>query len=115
VWRFISKLDSQRGATTMANQMSQTESGKYPLDNLTYDLISIIHNKSEALVAYDRYLQDAQSNERIRRSIEKLRLQDQECISELCEHLSHLLGQQTQSNSAGQAAMAGGSKSAAKR
>lgn len=99
----------------MANQMSQTESGKYPLDNLTYDLISIIHNKSEALVAYDKYLQDAQSNERIRRSFEKLRLQDQECISELCEHLSHLLGQQAQPNSTGQAAMAGGGKSTAKR
>lgn len=99
----------------MANQMGQTESGKYPLDNLTYDLISIIHNKSEALAAYEKYLQDAQSNERVRRSLEKLRLQDQECVSELCEHLSYLLGQQSQSNPIGQAALASGNKATTKR
>jgi hypothetical protein len=31
-----------------------------PLDNLTYDIVSILHEKSQALEAYDTYIEDAQ-------------------------------------------------------
>ena len=91
----------------MANAGRMSSSKHFPLDNLTYDLITVIHEKSKALEAYDQYLQDAQSNERVRQSVEKIRKQDEECISELQQHLGFLIGQQQ-----GSSAQPGASKSA---
>ena len=31
------------------------------INNLEYDLVTVLHNKSEAIQAYDKYIQDAQS------------------------------------------------------
>ncbi|HWQ32095.1 MAG TPA: hypothetical protein VNQ79_04365 [Blastocatellia bacterium] len=90
------------------------KSGKhFPLDNLTYDLITMIYEKSKALEACDKYLQDAQGNERIRQSFEKIRKQDEECITELQQHLSYLIGQQ--SGMASKTASTGGSSSSSGR
>jgi hypothetical protein len=39
---------------------TKAENGKdFPLDNLVYDLISVIHEKSQALEAYEACEQDA--------------------------------------------------------
>src|SRR3954469_11992924 len=33
--------------------------GHFPMDNLTYDVVTILHEKSKGLEAFDRYTQDA--------------------------------------------------------
>ncbi len=35
--------------------MAQQTSGNFALDHLTYDLIAIMHEKSQALEAYEKY------------------------------------------------------------
>lgn len=84
------------------NQASTSSSQNFPLDNLTYDLMMIITEKSKGLKAMDKYIQDAQSNQRVKETLEKIRKQDAECVVEMTRHLSFLIGQQ----SAGQAGAA---------
>jgi hypothetical protein len=61
---------------------------------LKYDLMMIITEKSKGLEAMDKYLQDAQGNQRVKDSLEKIRQQDAECVKELAQHLSFLIGKQ---------------------
>ncbi|HYG98712.1 MAG TPA: hypothetical protein VD837_06235 [Terriglobales bacterium] len=66
--------------------------GTFPLDNLTFDLITILHEKSKALEAYDKYLRDAQNDQQVRNALERIREDDQRHISELQQHLHRCLG-----------------------
>lgn len=76
------------------NQGKTSSGQNFPLDNLVYDLIMVIAKKSKALKAMDQYLQDAQNNQRVKESFEKIRKQDEEFIKELTQHLSYLIGRQ---------------------
>jgi hypothetical protein len=77
----------------MANRKSSAQSGNFPLDNLTYDMITIIYEKSKGLEAYDRYLKDAQGNPEIRELFEQFREQDEECVQQLQQQLASMLSE----------------------
>ena len=79
----------------MANQNASNQSGSFPLDDLCYDLITIIHKKSKALEAYDKYMRDAQNDNEIRQLLEQIRQQDTQQVQQLTQHLGRLLGQQS--------------------
>jgi DNA-binding GntR family transcriptional regulator len=68
----------------------QGTSGQFVLDNLTYDLITIIHEKSKALEAYDKYDRDAQEHQEIRQLLQQIRQQDEQAIQQLMPHLGQL-------------------------
>lgn len=70
---------------------SVEKEGDFPVDNLTYDLIAIIHEKSKALEAYHKYVEDAQEHDEILTTLEEIRRQDEECVGELQRHLTQLL------------------------
>ena len=42
--------------STTQGQNAQGRSGSFPLDNLTYDLVTVLYEKSKALEAYDKFL-----------------------------------------------------------
>jgi hypothetical protein len=65
--------------------------GSFVLDNNTYNVIAILHKKSEALEVYDKYLRDAAQDREVRSVLERIRQQDQQAIRELERHLSRLL------------------------
>ncbi len=79
-------------------QASERE-GDYPLDNLTFNLITIMHKKSRALEAYDKYIEDAQDNEEISELLEEMRSQDADCVMQLQQHLTRLLTEQSEAGS----------------
>ena len=70
-------------------------SGNFQLDNLTYDLITVLHEKSKGLEAFDEYLRDAQGDNESRQCFEELRRQDQENIQRLQQLLSRRLSTQS--------------------
>ena len=78
----------------MATQSTSGRSGHFPLDNISYDLITIIHEKSKALEAYDTYMQDVQSDQQLGQLLQEIRQQDEQCIQKLQQHLTRTLGQQ---------------------
>lgn len=93
----------------------------FPLDNLTFNLITIMHKKSKAIEAYDKYLEDAQADEEIRELIEEIRSQDEDFVLQLQQHLTRLLteqpeagGETTRNVSKTNTAKAGSTSSAAR-
>jgi H2-forming N5,N10-methylenetetrahydromethanopterin dehydrogenase-like enzyme len=62
----------------------------FPLDNNTYNVITVIHEKSKGLEAFDEYLQDA--DEELRELLQEIREQDTRAIEQLQEHLRRLVG-----------------------
>ncbi len=70
--------------------MATQQQGK--LDNLTYDLIAIIHEKSHGLEAYDKYLQDAQGNQQVADVLQQIRQQDEQAVQQLAGVLRQVLG-----------------------
>ncbi len=67
-----------------------SSSGRFPLDNLTYNVITILHEKSKGLEAFDRYLRDARGDE-VADLLEEIREQDERAVEELQDHLRRLL------------------------
>jgi hypothetical protein len=65
--------------------------GNFPLDNLTFDLITILHEKSKGLEAYDKYLRDAGSDQQLRQVLERIRDEDTRQIQELQQHLQRFI------------------------
>lgn len=63
-----------------------------PLDDLTYDIVSILHEKSQALEAYDDYLEDARAEPDVKRVLEDIRRHDEEDVQKLRSELGRLLG-----------------------
>ena len=54
-----------------------------PLPNEVYNLIATLHEKSQALAAYEYYVEDA-SDDQSREHIEHMVRLDQECV-QMCE------------------------------
>jgi hypothetical protein len=61
--------------------------GRFPIDNLTYDLITVIHEKSQGLEAFDRYLKDCSEDDECKTLFEEIRQQDEEAIKQLTNSL----------------------------
>jgi bacterioferritin (cytochrome b1) len=69
---------------------------KKPLDNLTYDIVTMLHAKSQALEAYDSYIEDAQQDPDTVRLLEDIRRHDEEDVKRLRFELGRLLGMTAQ-------------------
>jgi rubrerythrin len=63
------------------------------INNLEYDLVTVLHNKSEAIQAYDKYIQDAQSqnSQPCVELFQKLQQQDVETAQEIRQHLQQVM------------------------
>jgi hypothetical protein len=90
------------GDITMANQGATKHggqgqsSGNFPLDNLSYDLVTVLYEKSKGLEAYDKYIQDAQNDQQARQLFEQMRQQDEQFIQQLTQQLGLRSGRQGQ-------------------
>lgn len=72
--------------------MTQQHSGEaFALDNLTYDLITLVHEKSKALEAYGKYEHDAQGYPSIQQLLQQLRQQDEYAVQQLIRQLAYLM------------------------
>ncbi len=63
------------------------------ISNLEYDLLTALHNKAEAVNAYDQYIQDAQqmNSQPCVQLFEKLKQQDLEMSQEIRYHLMQVM------------------------
>ena len=79
---------------TKQNQ-SQTQSQKFALDNPTYDLISVLYQKSKGLEAFEKYLKDFQGENEIRQELEQIREDDFRHVQTLEQHLQRRFSEST--------------------
>ena len=63
------------------------------INNLEYDLVTVLHNKSEAIQAYDKYIQDAQTqnSQPCVELFQKLQQQDVQTAQEIRQHLQQVM------------------------
>lgn len=75
---------------------------QHPLDNLTFDWVSVVKNKGDALLAYKKYIKDAEAagSQECAQMFQRLHDEDARHLNEAKRHLSEVLagrmGQQTQ-------------------
>ncbi|NMG11708.1 hypothetical protein [Brasilonema sp. UFV-L1] len=64
-----------------------------PVSNLEYDFITVLHNKAEAIKAYETYINDAQQagSQPCVELFEKLRESDIEYVQEIRRHLQEVM------------------------
>ena len=63
-----------------------------PLEDLAYDLITVLHEKAKGLEAIDRYVEDAKGDEEARELFERIRDADEEQIEEIKRVVARCLG-----------------------
>ncbi len=61
--------------------------GTFPLDNMSYDLVCLIYEKSKGLEALDRYLQDVAGDEVLNELFLQIRAGQARRVQELAHHL----------------------------
>ncbi|WP_414624012.1 hypothetical protein [Calothrix sp. CCY 0018] len=72
---------------TVANASTQ------PISNLEYDFLTVLHNKAEAIRAYDTYIKDAQeaNSQPCAELFQKLRQTEMEQVQEIRHHLQEVM------------------------
>jgi rubrerythrin len=83
-------VSTSSGEQERAMSKSSTQS---PIDDLTYDVITVLQNKAKALEAYDKYLSDAESedDDELKDLFTEMRRQDEEHVQVLKEALARRL------------------------
>jgi predicted ribosome quality control (RQC) complex YloA/Tae2 family protein len=74
-----------------SSSSSSQSTGQGKLDNITYNVITVLHEKSKGLEAYDKYLQDVQGNDEVKQIFEEIRQQDEQSVQRLQDVLRTLL------------------------
>ena len=69
----------------------KSEAMESPLDDLAFDVVTVLHEKAQALEAYAKYLEDAEGDDELRELFEDMRRTDREHIIALKEALGRLL------------------------
>lgn len=70
-----------------------TQHDQHPLSDLAYDWITLIQNKAQALIAYDKYIQDAQqaNSPECVELFKRIHDQDKQQLQEAKQHLMMVL------------------------
>jgi hypothetical protein len=69
-------------------QERYAETGTYPLNDLTYDLIALLHEKSRGLEELDRFLEDAHGDREAAILLHDMRQREARSIQQLQQHLA---------------------------
>ena len=73
-------------ASAQLRRRASPQPAPFPLDDLTHDLITILHEKSKGLEPFDHYLEDARDDPDLRLTLEDIREQDERAMTELRDH-----------------------------
>lgn len=66
--------------------------GSSPVDNLTYDLVTALQNKLQAITAYETFLKDAQGDDQCTTLFRQLQADDRKHAELLKQELTRHLG-----------------------
>jgi hypothetical protein len=86
-----SSASSSKKPSASSGGGKRSSSSGEGLDDLTYNVITVLHEKSKGLEAYEQYLEDASDNEEVRQIFEELRDQDLEAVGRLEQCLQTLI------------------------
>jgi hypothetical protein len=64
--------------------------GTQKIDNILYDVVAVLHEKSKGLQAYDKYEKDVQNHPEVKRVLEEIRRSDEQSVKRLEDCLTQL-------------------------
>ena len=67
------------------------------INDALYNVITVLHEKSKGLEAYDKYEQDLQGNEEILEIFQEIRQNDEDAVQRLRECLQQLVSAESES------------------
>jgi hypothetical protein len=76
---------------TQSSSGRMGQSGK--IDNVLYDVVTVLHEKSKGLEAYDKYDRDLQGNNQIKQIFDEIRRNDEQAVQRLQDCLRQLVSQ----------------------
>jgi hypothetical protein len=85
-----SSSSNKKPSSSSGRDRGSSSSGE-GLDDLTYNVITVLHEKSKGLEAYEQYIDDASDNDEVREIFEELRDQDLEAVNRLEQCLQTLM------------------------
>ncbi len=74
--------------------------GKTPFANGARTVVTVLHEKSKGLEAYDKYDRDLQNHNEVKQIFDEIRRNDEQAVQRLQECLGQLVGQGSQQNRA---------------
>lgn len=80
-------------ATTMEEGTMSATQGDSPVDNLTYDLLTALQNKLQALGVYEKFLKDAAADEQCRKVFQRMAQDDRKHAEMLRDELARHFSQ----------------------
>jgi hypothetical protein len=94
----VSRLADALPLPTHSGQPPGSQPDRFPVDDVTYDLYTLIHEKLKGLEAYDQYLGDADSQD-LTDLLRALRYQDAQAVNQLQQYLVQRLCAQNNASS----------------
>jgi hypothetical protein len=82
---------SRRQPQSSRSASSGGRSSEAKIDNILYNVITVLHVKSKGLEAYEQYEQDLQGNDEIREIFEEIRKNDEQAVQQLKDCLRQLI------------------------
>jgi hypothetical protein len=90
--RSLGYCSTDKKEVHIMTMQQETRSGQGEvLDNICYDLVTVIAEKSKGLEAYDTYMKDTSGQSDVQQVFQKIRKQDQQAVKDLMDCLhTHL-------------------------
>jgi hypothetical protein len=63
------------------------------IDNVLYNVVTVLHEKSKGLEAYEKYDRDLQGNNQIKQIFDEIRRNDEQAVQRLQDCLRQLVSQ----------------------
>jgi len=93
----MAKSDTQNQSTqgqssSSRSGQSSSQGGQGKIDNVLYDVVTVLHEKSKGLEAYDKYERDLQNNSEVKEIFDEIRRNDEQAVQRLQDCLRQLVG-----------------------
>lgn len=91
----------QTQSSSTRSGQSGSQGGQGKIDNVLYDVVTVLHEKSKGLEAYDKYDRDLQNNNEVKQIFNEIRRNDEQAVQQLQDCLRQLVGESSQSSKKG--------------
>jgi hypothetical protein len=91
---------NQQSKQTQSSSTRSGSQGSGKIDNVLYDVVTVLHEKSKGLEAYDKYDRDLQNNNEVKQIFDEIRRNDEQAVQRLQDCLRQLVSEGGQQNRA---------------
>jgi hypothetical protein len=84
---------NQQSKQTQSSSTRSGSQGSGKIDNVLYDVVTVLHEKSKGLEAYDKYDRDLQNKSEVKEIFDEIRRNDEQAVQRLQDCLRQLVSE----------------------